>query len=405
MASSQTGPLRVALLGQQFMGRAHANAWGQAGRFFETRRKPSLEIVAARDAKRLAAFAATWGFARHTTDWKAAVADPDVDLVDIGTPNHLHAPQGLAALAAGKHVAIEKPLAGALDDARALRDAARLAARRGQHSFVWFNYRRCPAAALAWQLVREGRLGTLHHVRARYLQSWGGPGTPLSWRFQRKLAGSGAHGDLNAHLIDLARFLTGEEITEVHGATARTFVPRRPLAGAGDGVGKRGKGQAAGKRTRVATGRSDVDDALLFLAGFSGGAVGSFEATRNAPGHLNGNEIELNGSKGSLRFSFESLNELWLHDAPDGARSAGWRRIVATDPSHPWVARWWPEGHMLGYEHGFVNMAADILATLSGDKPPVPLPDIADAWETQRVLAAALLAAREKRAVKLGEVR
>ncbi|MGQ0553769.1 MAG: Gfo/Idh/MocA family protein [Planctomycetota bacterium] len=401
--------LRIALLGQGFMGRAHANAWSQAGRFFETVRRPVLQVVAARDAATLARFAERWAFVRHSTDWHEAVAAPDVDLVDIGTPNHVHAPQGLAALAAGKHVAIEKPLAGTLDDARALHEAARAAARRGQQSFVWFNYRRCPAVALAWQIVREGRLGTLHHVRATYLQSWGGVGTPASWRFDKRLAGSGAHGDLNAHLVDLARFLSGEEIDVIHGATARTFVKQRTGPRRGAGVGRSG---AARGGASVA---STVDDTLLFLAGFAGGAVGSFEASRVATGHLNANTIELNGSRGSLRFDFESMNELWLHEAPAGRASArsraaplataGWRRIVATDPSHPWVAHWWPEGHGLGYEHSFVNMAADILGALAGKAPPVPLPDIADAYQTQRVLEAALSAARKQRAVRLSEVR
>jgi predicted dehydrogenase len=148
-----------------------------------------------------------------------------------------------------------------------------------------------------------------------------------------------------------------------------------------------------------------VDDSLAFLAGLSGGGVASFEATRLAPGHLNGNRIEINGEKGSLAFAFEDMNVLWLHDAPEGPRTAGWRRIVATDATHPYVARWWPEGHVLGYEHGFVNMAADILAVLGGQEPTLPLPDFADAWQTQRVLEAALRSARDGRAVKLGSVR
>jgi predicted dehydrogenase len=321
-----------------------------------------------------------------------------VELVDVATPNHLHKPQALAMLAAGKHVACEKPLAGTLADARAMRDAAARARRKGTHTFVWFNYRRCPAVGLAYHLLREGRLGTVRHVRALYLQSWAGPATPRSWRFQRKLAGSGAHGDLNAHMIDMARFLTGEEITVVHGAAARTFITRRPLPrDAAAGAGKRG--------ARGRSGTSDVDDSLAFLAGLSGGGLASFEATRLAPGHLNGNRIEINGERGSLAFAFEDMNVLWLHDAPEGARTAGWRRIVATDASHPYVAHWWPEGHVLGYEHGFVNMAADMLAVLGGKTPALPLPDFEDAWQTQRVLEAALRAARAGRAIKLTAVR
>jgi len=399
-------PLRVALIGQQFMGRAHSNAWGQAARFFELRRAPVLEAVAARDARTLPAFARRWGWARWSTDWRDLAADERIDLVDVATPNHIHAGPSIAMLRAGKHVACEKPLAGTLADARSMRDAAARASRRGVRSFVWFNYRRCPAVALAWQLVRQGRLGAIRQIRARYLQSWGGAATPLSWRFQKALAGSGAHGDLNAHIVDLARFLSGEEIDEIHGAAARTFVMQRPLpAPSGRRVpgalGAAAKGRRAGRR-----GRADVDDCLLFIAGLSGGGVASFEATRVAPGHLNDHGLELNGTVGSLRFDFEDMNRLWLHEpGPDGRRSEGWRQIMVTAPEHPWVGRWWPEGHVLGYEHGFVNMAADIVAALSGRKPVVPLPDFEDAYQTQRVLEAALRAVEARRAVRLGSVR
>jgi len=398
-------PLRVALIGQQFMGRAHSNAWGQAGRFFDLRRAPVLEVVAARDARTLPAFARRWSWARWTPDWRTLAADDRLDLIDIATPNHLHAESALAMLRAGKHVACEKPLAGTLADARSMRDAAARAERRGVRSFVWFNYRRCPAVALAWQLVRQGRLGTIRQLRARYLQSWAGAMTPLSWRFQSKLAGSGAHGDLNAHLVDLARFLTGQEIEEIHGAAARTFVTERPLPPAGRRASALAGARRAGRRGR-GRGRSDVDDCLLFIAGLSGGGIASFEATRVATGHHNDHGLELNGDRGSLRFDFEDMNVLWLHEpAVDGRRSEGWRRILVTAAEHPWVGRWWPEGHVLGYEHTFVNMAADIVAALSGKRPVVPLPDFADGYETQRVLEAALRSVKARRAVKLRAVK
>ena len=216
-------PLNVALIGQQFMGRAHSNAWAQAPKFFDLERRPVLHTVAARDGKSLAPFAERWGWANATTDWRTLAADDEVDLVDVSTPNHVHAEQAIALLKAGKHVACEKPLAGTLEDARAMRDAAK---RSRAKTFVWFNYRRCPAIAYAWKLMREGRIGRVYHVRATYLQSWGGPETPLLWRFKKGDAGSGAHGDLNAHLVDLARFLVGEPIVDVHGAVAQTFVPR-----------------------------------------------------------------------------------------------------------------------------------------------------------------------------------
>ncbi len=385
--------IHVALIGQKFMGRAHSNAWGQANRFFELPCKAVLHTVAAREERSLVAFAKQFGWERSTTDWRSIAEDPAVDLVDVATPNEAHKDASIAMIESGKHVACEKPLAGTLDDARAMRDAAAKAKKRVQ-TFVWFNYRRCPAIGLAWQLMREKKLGRIYHVRARYLQSWGGPKTPMSWRFQKKLAGSGAHGDLNAHIVDMARFLMGEEITEVHGAVARTFVTERILTNE--------KGKPTSKKAR-----SDVDDAVLFLASFESGALASFEATRLATGHLNANSIEIDGEKGSIAFDFEDLNVLRYHDATLGARTAGWRRIVATSAvgGHPYVANWWPDAHMLGYEHGFVNMSADILRVLGGEKPELPLPDFEDAYQTQRVLEAALRSAQARRAVRLDDVR
>jgi predicted dehydrogenase len=382
-------PLHVALIGQKFMGRAHSNAWGQVNRFFELPRSAVMDTIAARDERELAPFARRWGWAKHTTDWRTIAADERIDLVDVSTPNDSHAEISIAMLEAGKHVACEKPLAGTLADARAMRDAARRRAKLA--TFVWYNYRRCPAVALAWQLVREGKLGRIYHVRAKYLQSWGGPDTPLLWRFQKKRAGTGAHGDLNAHIVDMARFLVGEEIVEIHGAVARTFITERTLPGSG------------GKKK----GKSDVDDAVLFLASFAGGAVASFEATRLATGHQNANSIEIDGERGALRFEFESMNELRFYDATLGPRTAGWRRIMCTSAAgdHPYAKNWWPDAHVLGYEHGFTNMAADIVRVLSGRKPEVPLPDFADAYETQRVLEAAPVSARERAAVRLDRVR
>ncbi len=384
-------PIHVALIGQKFMGRAHSNALSQVAHFFDLPREPVMHTVAARDEAELKVFARRWGWKATTTRWQDVAENPQIELVDVGTPNHLHAEQSIAMLEAGKHVACEKPLAGTLADARAMRHAA--ARRRRTKTFVWYNYRRCPAVALAWKLMREGRIGRVYHVRASYLQSWGGPATPHSWRFRKKHAGSGAHGDLNAHIVDMARFLVGEEIVEVHGAVARTFVTERALPGA----------RGAGKRARKA--RSDVDDAVLFLASFRGGAVASFEATRLAAPHQNANSIEINGERGALRFDFEDMNLLHFHDAADGPREGGWRRIMCTSAgNHPYAANWWPDAHVLGYEHGFVNMLADVLRVLAGKKPEVPLPDFADAYETQRVLEAALLSARERQAVRLSDV-
>jgi predicted dehydrogenase len=379
----------VALLGTKFMGRAHSNAWSQVAKFFELPLEPALEVVAGRDREATEAFARRWGWSRATCDWRSIARDPRAALVDVSTPNDAHAEQSIAMLEAGKHVACEKPLAGTLSDARAMAAAAKNArgGRARPKTFVWFNYRRCPAVGLAWRLIREGRLGTIYHVRAQYLQSWGGPETPLVWRFRKSSAGSGAHGDLNAHIVDLARFLTGDEVSEVHGAVSRTFVKERAIPGSD----RRGK--------------SDVDDAVLFLASFRGGAVASFEATRLAAPHQNQNRIEINGARGAIAWDFERMNELLLYDAEDGPREHGWRRVMCTSAQHhPYAASWWPDAHVLGYEHGFTNMAADVLRVLAGEQPELPLPDFADAYETQRVLEAALVSARERAGVKLSEI-
>lgn len=385
----------VALIGQKFMGRAHSNAYLKAPRFFKLGVEPVMHTIVGRDLIALAPFADRWGWKNYNTSWKEVVKDDEIHLVDIGTPNYVHAEQAVAALAAGKHVACEKPLAGTLKDARAMKNAA--ARAKNCKTFVWYNYRRCPAVALAHLLVKEGRLGKIYHVRASYLQSWGGPDVPLLWRFQKKYAGSGAHGDLNAHIVDMARFITGQEFTEVSGAIAETFVKERYVLTPSAGGGKRGKKKKA---------RVDVDDCVLFLARLSGGAVGSFEATRVALGHQNNNNIEINGEKGSLRFAFEDMNVLWVFDAGQDARTAGWQRVMCTAAGlHPYAESWWPDGHVVGYEHGFVNMVADMMTALGNREPVVPLPDFADAYETQRVLAAAMLSAKHRAAVKLSEIK
>jgi len=266
---------------------------------------------------------------------------------------------------------------------------------------VWYNYRRCPAVALAHQLVKEGRLGRIFHVRAIYLQDWGGPDTPLLWRFQKKLAGSGAHGDLNAHIIDMARFITGDEVTEISGAIAETFIKERDLVTQGSAGGIAGGAKGSKKK-----GKSDVDDAVLFLARFKKGAVASFEATRLATGCKNMNGIEVHGDKGAVRFRFEDMNYLEYYDNTADPKVHGWTKIMCTSAgNHPYVEAWWPDAHIIGYEHGFINQAADILRVLGGQKPVVPIPDFADAYETQRVLEAALLSAQNRCAIKMSEVK
>lgn len=391
-----TGQINIALLGSKFMGRAHSNAWLNVGKFFSVDPLPVMHTVVGRNEDDLRTFAQRWGWQRHTTDWRAAVTADDVQLVDIATPNNVHAEEAIAALEAGKHVACEKPLAGTLADAEAMAAAAELS---GATTSVWFNYRRVPAVALAHRLVAAGAIGRIYHVRAAYLQSWGGPQTPLLWRFQGDIAGSGAHGDLNAHIIDSVRFVTGEEIVTVEGSIEHTFITQRAVLEAGAG----GEIAGAGAGTTEAMAPSTVDDAVLFIGRLSGGGLASFEATRLATGYHNANRFEIHGDRGALRFDFERMNELELYDLSGDAGVQGWTTIDVTrgGDGHPYAAAWWPDSHGLGYEHTFVNQANDVLTAIGGGTPVVPLVDFADALRTQRVLDAAIESARNRAPVEV----
>ncbi len=391
--------INVCLVGQKFMGRTHSNAFLKVGKFFDVPILPVMHTICGRNIAELNEFKDRWGWKHATTDWREAVENDDIGLVDVGTPNHLHKEMTIAALEAGKHVACEKPLAGTLSDAREMRDAAKKA--RKCKTFVWYNYRRVPAVALAYNLARAGKLGRIYHVRAFYLQDWGGPGVPLLWRFQKKYAGSGAHGDLSAHIIDMARFITGDEITEVVGSIAETFVKERAIVDEGPKGGIAGGTKGSGKK-----GKSDVDDAVLFLARFKQGAVASFEATRLATGNQNKNGIEINGEKGSIRFNFEDMNTLEFYDTTVDRRVQGWTKIMVTHGGdHSYAANWWPDAHIIGYEHGFINQTADMMNILGGKSPVVPMPDFEDAYKTQQVLEAAMVSAQEKRSVKVAEMK
>ncbi|HHH75781.1 MAG TPA: Gfo/Idh/MocA family oxidoreductase, partial [Phycisphaerae bacterium] len=244
------------------------------------------------------------------------------------------------------------------------------------------------AVALAHKLVKSGKIGKIRRVRASYLQEWADESIPFAWRFEKKQAGSGAHGDLNAHIIDMTRFVTGEEITEIFGAVAETFVKQRNIPGS------RKKGKVT------------VDDAVMFLARFSGGAIASFDAARQATGNQNRNGFEINGTKGAIKFDFERMNELEYYDATNDRAVQGWTTIMCTHAAdHPYVEAWWPDAHIIGYEHTFTNQASDILRVLSGKKPIIPIPDFADAYETQRVLEAALISAKQKCAIPMSKVK
>lgn len=400
----KSGSLGVGLVGTKFMGRAHSIAWANAGKFFDLPLDIELRCAAGRDPAETHEFGRKWGWRRTTVDWCDMLADDGVSLIDVGTPNDMHRDMAIASLEAGRHVACEKPLAGTIGDARAMRVAAKQAARRGLRTFVWFNYRRAPAVAFAQQLVAQGKIGRIFHVRAAYLQDWGGPSTPLVWRFQGAKAGSGAHGDLNAHSIDMARFITGQEFTEVIGSIQETFIKERALvADASKAIsGGQSKGRSKGRAARM--GKSTVDDCVLFLARLTGGAVASFEASRLATGNKNRNRIEINGDRGAIRFDFERMNELEYWDNTLPGSMQGWTTIMCTDAGHPYAGNYWPAAHLIGYEHCFVSQAADIARVLGGARSEVALPDFEDAWKTQCVLEAAMRSAAKRRPYAICEL-
>ncbi|MFD7322962.1 Gfo/Idh/MocA family protein [Streptomyces sp. NPDC059875] len=379
-AGEATPPtLGIGMVGYAFMGAAHSQGWRTAGRAFDLPMRPVLAAVAGRDATAVRAAAAQHGWAAAETDWRALVAREDVQLVDVCTPGDSHAEIAVAALEAGKHVLCEKPLANSVAEAEVMVAAAEAAAARGQVAMVGFNYRRVPAIAYARRIVAEGRLGALRHVRVTYLQDWlVDPGFPLTWRLEREHAGSGALGDLGAHAVDLAQYLAGELLVGVSALT-ETFVRERPLlAGVSAGLsGTAGDG---------AYGAVTVDDAALFTGRLASGALASFEATRMAAGRKNALRLEINGEKGSLAFDLERLNELSFHDHTEPAASAGFRRILVTEPDHPYLEGWWPPGHALGYEHTFVHQARDLVLAIASGTGPAP--SFADGLQVQRVLAA-----------------
>jgi len=398
--------INVALIGQGFMGRSHSNAWGQVNRFFTPPIKAVMHTVYGTEGEDPKAFGERWGWQNASTDWQTLVKSPDIGLVDIVTPNFMHAPPAKAAVAAGKPCSCEKPVAGTLAEAREMAEAAQKAK---VDTFVWFNYRRAPAVALAYKLVKDGIIGDIRHVRATYLQDWATEAVPYAWRFKKELAGSGAHGDLNAHIVDMTRFVTGLEVETVCGAVAETFVKQRKIIEnpTGRGIVSDEKARYAGADAGSAKmGDVTVDDTVLFTVKYNNGAVGSYEAARQATGNQNANGWEINGTKGAFKFNFESMNTLEYYDATRPRAVQGWTTIMCTHgDDHPYVANYWPDAHIIGYEHCFTSMAYDILLKLAGQTPTVPLPDFEDAYQTQRVLEAAMIAANEKRWVDLKDVK
>jgi predicted dehydrogenase len=356
--------VRVGMVGYAFMGAAHSQAWRTVNRVFDLPLRARMVAVCGRDAAAVSVAARRLGWEEYGTDWRALVARDDIDLVDICTPGDSHAEIAIAALAAGKHVLCEKPLANTVDEARAMVAAAESARHSGVRAMCGYNYRRVPAVALMRDLVAAGRVGEIRHIRAVYLQDWiVDPQFPLVWRLQREKAGSGALGDIGAHIVDLTQYVTGQQITGVSGLT-ETFVKSRPLPNGSAGL--------SATRTGHDTGSVTVDDAALFVARLSGGAVATYEATRFATGRKNGLRVEINGSAGSLAFDLERLNELEFYDATRPGAEQGFSRILVTEPDHPYLDAWWPPGHLIGYEHSFTHEMRDLLDAIASGTEPRP---------------------------------
>jgi predicted dehydrogenase len=383
--SNQPDPpaLGIGMVGYAFMGAAHSRAWATVGQAFDVPLQPRMNVVVGRNEAATRFAARRYGWHHVETDWRALLDRDDVQLIDICTPGDTHAEIAIAALDAGKHVLCEKPLGNTLAEAEAMAAAAARAAEHGVRAMVGFNYRRVPAIALARRLINNGRIGGLRHVRAAYLQDWlADVSVPLTWRLDQERAGSGALGDIGAHVVDLAQYLSGEHLTGVSGVL-NTFVPERPVP---DQPGQ--------------TGPVTVDDAAVFNGRLASGALAAFEATRVAAGRKNALTIELNGELGSLSFDLERLNELNFYDRTESEDTAGFRRILVTEPGHPYLEAWWPPGHVLGWEHTFVHQARDLLIDIAGDDDPEP--SFADGLQVQRVLdAVAASAAHESAWTKI----
>ena len=356
--------LNVAMIGYDFMGRAHANAWRQVARFFaDAPFQPVLKVVVGRTQDKVQEAAARLGFEEAATSWQEVVARRDVDVVDICTPGDSHAAIAVAAAEARKAILCEKPLANTLAEAQHMADAVR---RAGVVNMVCHNYRRVPAVALAKRLIDEGQLGEIRHYRGTYLQDWiVDPSFPRVWRLQKARAGSGALGDILSHTMDLSRHLVGEPV-EVSGLL-KTFITERPLP------------EEPTRRAPV-----DVDDSAQALVKFDNGAVGYYEGSRFAPGRKNANRFEINGAKGSLVWDLERLNELELY--VESGPLSGFRTLSVTDGQHPYIAAWWPPGHIIGYEHSFTHTVYDFLRAIAAGQSPRP--DFQDGLRNQQVLDA-----------------
>jgi predicted dehydrogenase len=376
--------MNVGIIGYKFMGKAHSNAWINAPLFFELGLKPKLKVACGRNEKVLKAFAEKWGWEETETDWKKLVEREDIDIVDIALPQHLHYDVAIAAAKNGKHIFCEKPMALTSKQAE---EMLKVAEDNKITHYLNHNYRRVPAVMLAKKMIEEGKIGRIFHWRGAYQQDWiVDPNFPLTWQLQKETAHAGPHWDLNSHSVDLAHFLVGS-IKTVSCLTTN-FIKERPLPS------ENAVAFSTAKSGNTIMGEVTVEDASLMMVEFESGAIGSFEASRFATGKKNGNTFEIYGSKGSISFDMEKMNELNYFSRDDSEGHQGFRTIQVTEAVHPYIANWWPPGHIIGYEHGFIHAMADFMKAIENGTEIQP--NFRDGVSILKVLEAGLKSAESE---------
>ncbi|MCL5986859.1 MAG: Gfo/Idh/MocA family oxidoreductase [Actinobacteria bacterium] len=384
--------INIGLVGYGFMGKAHSFAYRNVSNFYNINTVPVMKAICGRDEEAVKRAAKVYGWGSYETSWEKLVKRNDIDLIDIVTPNADHKDVAIAASRAGKHILCEKPLATNFADAKEMLEAAQAS---GKKHMICFNYQKAPAIGLVKKLIEDGYIGKIYHFRAEYLLDYlVDPNVPLGWQLKKEVSGAGAHGNVNPHIINMARYLVGD-VEKVVGMQ-ETFIKERPIP-----VG-RGSAQLGIKASKELD-KVTVDDATLFLAKFKNGALGSFEASWLANGHKNGQKLEINGSKGSIIWHFEDMNILWFYSIEDPKEIRGFRRIQATEPEHPYMEAWWPVGHIIGYENTFINLIYDFMKAI--DEDVMPFPSFVDGVECQRVLEAVEKSIIEQRWIEVDNIK
>jgi len=386
---AQQKDVRIGMIGYQFMGKVHSHAYRDLPFFFDKGARPILQAIAGRHETAVKQAAEKMGWASYETDWRRLIERDDIDVIDIVTPNYMHAEMAIAAAEAGKHIIMEKPLAMTVEQAERIAEAVK---KNNVIHMICHNYRFAPAVQFAKKLIQDGVLGRLYHFRGNYLQDFIiDPAFPLVWRLDKEVSGSGALGDIAVHSIDLARFLIGD-IQEVV-AMMETFIKERPVGEMAGGLRAKADSEQMGKVT--------VDDAVSVLARFENGVMGTFEATRFATGNRNKNKFEINGEKGSIRWDLENMNNLEIYLTEDAPGLQGFRSINCTEEVHPYVSAYWPPGHIIGYEHTFIHLIHEFLQGVMTKKSPQP--NFEDGVQNQKVLAAIEASAQSKHWITINE--